>query len=384
MAAASLPWVLLPLAILWRTRRSRSLTEHSSTPPAEAPLVSVIVPARNEAHNISRCVRSILGSEYPEFDLIVVDDLSDDDTAGAARAAATGDSRLSVIAAGPLPDGWFGKQWACSCGAMQARGEILCFTDADTTHGPELLARSVNAMRDLRADLLSVAGTQEMSSFWERVVQPFMFAMLAARYGGTEAVNESRRTADKIANGQFLMIRREAYLELGGHGAVREKVAEDLALAQLFFGRGKRTTLIAGLDQLSTRMYRSLAEVVEGWMKNVYAGALDAVPAWGGEGASRLFVPILLVLPVLIVLAPPLTLALASFVHLSDAVVLWAAICTGAELMWWGVLYGLFLRISPAYALLFPLGAAVVLYIVVGAVLRGRVVVWKGRRYRAG
>ncbi|MFN2400727.1 MAG: glycosyltransferase family 2 protein [Gemmatimonadaceae bacterium] len=386
VAALALPWVVLPLAIFWRARRSRSLSEHHATLPAEAPLVSVIVPARNEAHNIARCVRSILASAYPRFELIVVDDLSDDNTRAAANAAAIGDGRLNVIGAKALPSGWFGKQWACACGASESRGEILCFTDADTTHGPELLTRSVNALRSLRADLLSVAGMQEMSSFWERVVQPFMFALLAARYGGTEAVNESRRMEDKIANGQFLMIRREPYLELGGHGAVRAKVAEDLALAQLFFAKGKRTTLIAGLDHLSTRMYRSLAEVVEGWMKNVYAGAMDAVPgAGGGDRGSvwRLFVPILLVLPMLVVLAPPLMLLLAAFVQMSDAVLLWAAICTGAELMWWAILYGWFLRISPAYALVFPLGAAVVLYIVVAAILRGRNVTWKDRRYWA-
>ena len=142
-------------------------------------------------------------------------------------------------------------------------------------------------MHSRKADLLTVAGAQELGSFWERMIQPQVFAIMLARYGGTEVVNESRRATEKIANGQCIFVTRAAYTETGGHGAVRDKVAEDLAMAQLWFTLGRRSFLVLGLTQLSTRMYTSLRELVEGWGKNIYAGGRDTVPfgAFGLSGA---------------------------------------------------------------------------------------------------
>src|SRR5690348_7901611 len=165
-----------------RVRRSHSLAEESSEPPSPAPRLSVIVPARNEARNIGRCVQSILATTYPALELIVVDDHSVDRTGDIARAAGASDARLRVLANPPLPDGWFGKQWACATGAAAATGELLLFTDADTWHAPELAVRAVNALRRSHADLLSVVGRQETHSFWERLLQPQILWMLLARY----------------------------------------------------------------------------------------------------------------------------------------------------------------------------------------------------------
>lgn len=381
-AAASLPWVLVPVILALRARGSRWLSEFSAIAPHGAPLVSVVIPARNEAESIERCARSVLRSSYPRLEVIVVDDRSEDGTGEIARRVALDDERLRVISANPLPQGWFGKQWACTQGAAATTGDILCFTDADTQHGDDLMVRSVNGMLDRRADLFSVLGAQEMESFWERLVQPQMFAMLTGRYGSTEVVNRSTRVFDKVANGQFFLVRRAAYLELGGHEIVRGKVAEDLALAQLFFARGKRTMLVAGLDQLSTRMYRSLGALLRGWMKNVYAGGIYALPG-GGNLAGRLAAPVLLLAPVAMMLTPPAVLFLSTWVATAPAITAWAAIATGAMLLFWLAVYALHFRLPPWYALLFPLGGLVVLYIIVRAVLRGRRVAWKGREYRS-
>src|SRR5215211_3229915 len=171
------PWVLFPLLTLWRARGSRSLGEEPAEAPADAPLVSVVIPARNERRNIGRCLTSVLAARYPRLEVVVVDDHSDDGTGDAARAL--GDPRLRVLENPPLPDGWMGKQWACATGAAAARGEVICFADADTAHAPDLLPRAVHAMRARRADMLSVIGSQEMGTFWERVVQPQVFAVLA-------------------------------------------------------------------------------------------------------------------------------------------------------------------------------------------------------------
>jgi len=373
----ALPWLLVPLIALWRGRNARTLAEFAPPAPDDAPLVSVIVPARNEARNIARCVASILATTYPRCELLLVDDHSTDGTADAARAAAAGDSRLRILASPPLVDGWFGKQWACATGAAEARGELLLFADADTAHGPELLPRLVTAQRTMDADLISVAGQQEMGSFWERLVQPQIFAMLFLRYGGTEGVNRARRAVDVIANGQCLMVRRTAYDAIGGHAAVRDRVAEDLMLAQTMHARGHRVRLVLGTDQLATRMYTSLRELVAGWGKNVYAGGVDSVPfGWLG----RLVFPLLLLGAPVFALLPPFAILLGAL-----GVVEWmelapAMVATAALLAWWTFVYRT-IGEPLWYAVLFPLGSLVLLYIFAGAIVRGRRVAWKGRRY---
>src|SRR5207237_2998877 len=163
-----------------------------------------------------------------------VDDAPGDAPAVIARKPATSDRRLRVVSSAQRPDGWFGKQWACATGAKVAHGEILQFTDAATVHAPDLVTRSVNAMRRTAADLFSVAGRQELGGFWEKLVQPQMFTVLSMRYGGTESVNQSPRVGNKIANGQCIFVRRASYDAIGGHGSVRSSVAEDLLLAQRY------------------------------------------------------------------------------------------------------------------------------------------------------
>jgi chlorobactene glucosyltransferase len=373
------PWVIGPLVTIARARFSRSLDDESADPPGDPPLVSLVIPARNEARNIRRCVESALASSYPRLEVIVVDDHSTDDTGAITAGIAARDARLRVLTPPPLPDGWFGKQWACTAGAASARGELLGFMDADTWQRPDLVTRVVNAMRARSSDLLTVAGTQEVGSFWERMIQPQIFSIMLQRFGGTELVNRSRSVSQKIANGQCIWARRDAYDALGGHSAVKHEVAEDLALAQRWFRAGRTVTLVLGLSQLSTRMYTSLRELIDGWGKNIYAGGRKAMP-FGAAG--RAIYPLLLVTPGLFGVVPPVVLALGLLGAVGSTALIWATIATIANTVWWLLVYA-WLRLSPVYALLHPLGAAMVLYIALGAIVRGRRVRWKEREYRA-
>jgi chlorobactene glucosyltransferase len=374
---ATLPWIVSPIVTALRVRNSTSLDDEIGEPPVNPPLVSVVIPARNEARNIQQCVRSVLTANYPNFEVIVVDDHSTDGTGDLARAIAARDARVHVIQNPDLPDGWFGKQWACQNGAAASRGELICFADADTTQSSDLITRSVNAIQRRGADLFSVAGKQEVGTFWERLIQPMIFSIMLARYGGTESVTNSPRVSDKIANGQCLFVRREVYDSFGGHGLVKSHVADDMMMAQRFFARGKKVVLMEGVDQLSTRMYTSLSELVHGWGKNVFAGGRDSVPL-GILG--QIFFPFLLLLAPLISLVPPVVLLASIVTVMPPGVDLWAAISTVALLVWWAFVYRE-LDESPLYALLTPLGAAVLFYIFLRAVLRGRRVAWKGREY---
>ncbi len=376
----ALPWIVLPAIVFWRLSRSTYLNDEPDTPPGDTPLISVICPARDEARHIAEFVRAALASTYPQFELIVVDDHSSDDTGALARTAGSGDARLQVIDPPPLPAGWFGKQWACHAGARQARGEVLLFTDADTRHAPDLLVRSLHAMRRRNSDLISVAGRQELVSFWERVVQPSVFTVLFSTFGGTEAVSNTTRPRSKIANGQCFLVRRDAYDALGGHEAVRHFVAEDLMLAQQWCAAGKRVHVVAGLEQLSTRMYGSLSEIIEGWSKNVWAGGRYVLPDHRiVRGALRVLMPFSSWPSIVPVVALALGLSgLAPWTWTA-----FGAAAYGASVAWalptvW------VLRIPLVYAFLHPLGAVIATWIFFKAAWRGDQVTWKARSYTAG
>jgi hypothetical protein len=375
------PWVVFPLVVLWRVRGSRSLDAERGDPPEgeAASHVTIVVPARDEARNIAACVRAVLASRWPALDLVVIDDHSRDGTAAVAQAAAGVDARLTIVAAPPLPEGWMGKQWACATGAAGARGALLLFVDADTEVGPELVARAVHALAARRAALLSVVGRQRMESFWEHVVQPHVLVVLAGRFGGTERIARARHARDKVANGQCLLVRRDVYDAIGGHGAVRDRVSEDLVLAQRVFAAGHEVALVLGARHLATRMYDSLGAIVGGWRKNMYAGGREAMP-FGRAG--RAIFPLLLLTPPVFSLVPP-ALVLAGLLGVADAITLrWAAMACALLLGWWALVYRR-LGQSALWAISFPLGAAVLLWIVLGAVARGSRVEWRGRTYRS-
>jgi chlorobactene glucosyltransferase len=371
------PWALLPAYVAWRGLDSTSLDDEDPTVPPAAPMVSVIVPARNEARNIERCVRSILATAYEPVEVIVVDDHSTDGTGDLARTAGFGDARLRVIVPPPLPPEWFGKQWACHTASLEARGELLLFTDADTWHAPDLIARMVRARATGNFAMLSTAGWQEMDTFWERVVLPIPFFFLALRFGGTDAAERTRNPRNAIANGQCFMVTRSAYDAAGGHVAVRDNVAEDLRIAQTFVAAGHRIAIRLGIHQLRTRMYTSLAEVIGGWAKNVYAGGRYMLPSW--PFVSLLYACALVLVP-LLMQAPLVALLAAWWGWAPEWVGQAGAIALLAQTLWATAAFAL-LRLPLWYGLSHPLGSVMMAWIGAVAASRGNRVRWKGRTY---
>lgn len=368
------PWVALLAFLVVRVHLPSGLPEG---PPARTPPVSVIVPARDEAVNIETCVRSLVRSSYPDFEVVVVDDRSEDDTADRARSVAAGNARrLEVVQGEELPPGWMGKPWACWQGAQRAHGDLLLFTDADTVHGPRLLERAVAAMEAEDADLTTVAGRQVMGSFWERLVQPQVFMTMLLRYYDVERWVREGRWRDAIANGQFLLFRREAYDSLGGHEAVKHDVVEDLALAQRTVRAGKRLSVHAEEGELATRMYRSLGGLVAGWSKNILIGGLQSMPAW----SRPLVAPASALTGFTLWLLPPLALLAATLGAGGSGLALWAGCCVGVSALIWST-FTARMGAPAAYGLLYPLGAAVGMFIFLRAWRRGRRTEWKGRSY---
>jgi cellulose synthase/poly-beta-1,6-N-acetylglucosamine synthase-like glycosyltransferase len=229
--------------------------------PAINPEVSVIVPARNEEACLGGCLRSLVEQCGPAHEVIVVDDHSSD-----ATRAIAGGFPVRVIAAGALPSGWSGKCNAAFAGARSARGKWLLFTDADTKHAPESIACGLREAVASGAALLSYSPKQEVEGFWEHALMPVIFAELAATYRPTDVCDPALPAA--AANGQYLLIRRDAYEAIGGHAAVATNILEDVELAKRAKRAGYRLQF-RWSDVVSTRMYRSFPLMWEGWTKNL-------------------------------------------------------------------------------------------------------------------
>jgi len=359
------------LAYRYLTRRPR-LRDYE--PQTRGPPVSVIIPARDEAVNIEACVQWVLATSYQPLEVIVVDDRSGDATPDIverlARAPAAA-GRLRLVRGAELPPGWFGKPWAIAQGYRVARGDVLLFTDADTRHHPELLPRTMRALAEERVDLVSVLARQEMVTFWERLVQPHILVALAARVGDFRRVNRTRIEWNAIASGAYILTTRAAYERVGTHEAVRGSVAEDVALAQRYVRQHLDIFLTHGHEHMSVRMYRSLAEIIEGWSKNLALGVPLMFPP---IAPLRRAAPYLMWLPALVWIVPPLLWAVHGWS--------WAAAATVISLIIWMTVYRAE-RAPLVYALLYPLGAAMVAYIMIRSALRGsRRVEWRGRLYR--
>ena len=244
------------------------------------PVISTIVPARNEEASLATCLESLISQSGITFEIIIVDDASTDHTAEIARSFLTTDltanpgaagvlarPTLTLISAPALPNNWTGKNNAMSAGAKIAKGRWLLFTDADTVHQPGSLARAVAEAEQRGAALLSYSPEQEVRSFWEKAVMPVIFAELAATYPPHQVNDPASPIA--AANGQYLMISREAYDAVSGHTKIASDLLEDVAMARLLKSSGMKIFFRYGGDAVRTRMYRSWSQMKEGWTKNL-------------------------------------------------------------------------------------------------------------------
>jgi len=346
--------------------------------PEKPPLISVIIPARNEGRNIRRCVQALLSQTYPNYKIIVVDDRSTDDTPQILTELADRIPNLQIVHGSELPPGWAGKPHALVQGAAAAHGEWLCFMDADTFAQPDLLWSTYRLAIRYHADMFSILTDQELGTFWERTILPLVFLGLSFGFPA-DRVNDPTKP-DAIANGQFILIRRPVYEQIGGHASVKDRVDEDKAIATIIKRAGYRLVLADGRKVASTRMYTSLPEMWEGWTKNIYLGLIDRL--WLLLFGAVLGLVVSIMLPLWLV---------GGLVWLASAGGLVAAVVAVEAIVLWG--YLLYKRLQACrafgipvgYAFTFPLGALIFTSMMVASaynVISGRGVLWKGRRYR--
>lgn len=256
------------------------------TVPTPAPKVSVLVPARNEALNIRACIESLVAQDYPHFELIVLDDHSEDETGTILNQllqtrSATTTPRLTVLQGTPLPVGWAGKNWACHQLAQAAdlASRYLLFTDADTIHHPHALRAAVAEAERKHLALLSLMPEQQVETLAEQLIIP-LFGLQILGYLPLLAMEQLPIPAFAAANGQYLLFRHEAYLQMGGHAAIAGEIAEDVSLARLAKGQG-RIRLGNGAGLVSCRMYRNLDEIMRGFRRSFSSGfRIDPTVSW--------------------------------------------------------------------------------------------------------
>ncbi len=254
---------------------AREASSNSPQPPQFE--LSVIIPVRNEEQSLPTCIASLIGQSEPGFalgqqwELILVNDASTDRTRDIAAEAAATHSGVTLLDAPPLdltPRGGFtGKNNACWTGAQTARGRYLLFTDADTIHNTNDLSRALHEADHQKAALLSYSPRQIVAGFWQHALMPLVFSELASVYPSQEVNDPVRSLA--AANGQFLLIDQEAYFAVGGHRAVGREILEDVALANNVKRSGRTIRFRYAPDALSTRMYRTTTDMIEGWTKNL-------------------------------------------------------------------------------------------------------------------
>ncbi|MEO0396108.1 MAG: glycosyltransferase family 2 protein [Cyanobacteria bacterium P01_A01_bin.137] len=246
------------------------------TAPESLPTVTLIVPAYNEHVNITECLDAVLASHLPNPDqlqVIVADDESTDDTAALATAVALTDKRVEVMTVPPRPTevSWRGKNWACANAVEKATGDYLLFIDADVRLEPDAIATAVTDCQNQQADLLSCGPGIICGCFSEWLVQPVMMSCIAVGFN-FEAVNDPTDKATAFAAGPFMLFRRSAYEQIGGHRAVATETVEDVELAKLVKSSGLTLRYLLSTNLIRVRMYRSFASLWEGWTKNYYEG----------------------------------------------------------------------------------------------------------------
>ncbi len=381
-------WLFAHWALSYAARRRVILGPGSFDPPLAGhcssrhwPKVSVLVAAKDEEANIESCITTLLDQDYPDYELIVIDDRSSDRTPAIIAGLADGaEDKLRVLRVDELPPGWFGKHHAMHLGARAGSGEWLCLVDADCRQvSRSTLSLAVRDALAHEADLLTLLPVLEMKSAWECALQPLCAGILLAWFP-PHKVNK-KRSRRAYANGMFMLISRKCYDAIGGHEGVRHVANEDMHMARRAKEAGYRIRVAENRNLFVTRMYRRMGEAWRGWSR-IFCGCLESTGQFLGTAS---FLVVCSILPCL-----SLAAALAGWLWASDAgapwgwmLSAWAAVVLLQQAAVWR-LYRVF-PAENAWSLAHPFVACILVGIMFNAMLHStgaRSITWRGTSYR--
>ncbi len=370
-------WIAAVLLLVLEQRFNPPMqADRYTTPPPGNPKVSILIPARNEERNIARCLEAVLAQDYGNFEVFIIDDQSEDRTAEIVRGYAARDSRITLISGAPLPEGWKGKGWALWQGHQKATGDWVLLLDADTKIYPHALTQTLHFAIEGNIDFLNPTPFFQLGSFWERVLQTFVWDFVLLRF--PKLLVNRPWFPDNMAFGPFLLIRKSCYDAVDGHRRVCHSILEDVLLSREIKKAGYRTYVVDGTAIFEVRMYTNFAEVLQGWTKTAFASMNYNLPMM-----------ILAVLGMFLSTALPfLTVPIAG----------WFWLTTGGETAWLFLVAGLYqvgalllrrtlkdlyCQFPLRYVLTHPFAVFVVIYMQIDSTLKYYfgAITWKGRQY---
>ena len=337
----------------------------------EYPMVSICIPARDEEKSIEACLISMLEQDYPDFEVIVVDDNSTDATPDILQKLAKNHNNLTVIKGAPLPLDWHGKPFALHQAQKNAKGEYILFADADPVFHPNTLKTAIHIIQDRNLEFFSLLPGSIFSSFWEKAVQPVFFGFIGSMTPFRKV--NSPAFPEAMGVGAFTIIEKKLYDRMGGHEPLKQQILDDIGLARVAKSFGARLLIADGQKLISIRMYHSLAEIRAGWRKNMFIAMRKSIP--------RAFIYIFIVLALTIT---PYLLFIESWVYQTGFVSQILSTFNLFTILIVNLVFCKELRLSTFYLFTFPLGALVFSGVMISSMLQILIkgtTEWRGRNY---
>ena len=360
--------IFLALFIVWTVLNLSFLPKlNGKKPVAEQPLISVLVPMRNEARNVKNCVHMLKNLTYEHLEILIYEDQSTDQTFSLLQEAIGQDTRFQIIPGVPLQKGWVGKVHACHQLRQYAKGDYLCFVDADVTLHPDVLSHSLEQAVHKKAALLTGFPKFSYSNWLDQLVIPMMHFIVYVHLPIALA-NLTKIPATSAANGTFMFFKTASYDQIGGHQAVKQSLVEDIQMARTMKKNGFRVLLLNVTDHVSCKMYETNKETWEGFSKNMFVGIGQSIPLAIGITAFYTFfyvMPLFYLVYGIVVWEPLFMLPYA-------LTVIHRAICDQTS------------KTPLYYSLFVPLSSLLLLAILWRSVYlsgNGKVYTWKGRSY---
>jgi len=391
LSIALFGWVFFSYYAMQFYRHTPQLSETLSNRSVRAqPSVTLIVPARNEAHRIRNCIKSLKAQKYKKMKVIIVDDFSTDDTVNVSMATIGADKRFKMLNLKSIcqekPDGWNGKSYALQQGSLHTRSKWLVFIDADVSLTPDIVDKAMTYAIDHHLDLLSVLPQHHCDSFWTKVVHPIPLESLLIN------IYMTNKQESKIgfAFGCFIVIKHSVFDALAGYETIKDKIVDECELARLMKRTGFKISIINAQDMIQVETYKGFREISEGWSKNIFLGIMQNTNFRSKLlkafliliGCTTLFSAFLF--PLLVLITSLLLGVLFHVPHLEVLVVYSLVVCLLGVVMQYRIQQRYAIG-DPNYAALSFLGATVYLGIFINATLKfmlGKGSTWKGRVYK--